>query len=100
MKLKQAEKPTTNYPNRYNFKPMLLSVGAAIVLSGCANNQVKTPSNLAGGMIGSKVEKQQSCKVPVKSESNKTKEDVMEPGAIAGGVPVIQPPIEAKNNQN
>jgi len=90
MKLKQADKPSSIYPNRYNFKPMILSVGVAVVLSGCAGNQVN--SNSAKESVANKTN---SNKVQIKKIE--VKEEVKEPEAL-GGIPPIQPPIEPKNN--
>ncbi|SFV63906.1 hypothetical protein MNB_SV-6-232 [hydrothermal vent metagenome] len=104
MKLTKADKPVINYPSRYIFKPMLLNVGIAILLGGCANSRVKEPSLLAGGMIGDRVAKsQQSCnastdsgkegmKEETKEETKEeVKEEVKEP-EILGGIPPVQPP--------
>jgi len=89
MKLKQADKPNNNYPNRYNFKPMILTVGAVILLSGCVNNQV---SNSAKESV---INKTNSSKVLPKEESKKT--EVNEPENL-GGIPPIKPFPEQKKN--
>ena len=90
MKLKQADKPNNNYPNRYNFKPMILTVGAVILLSGCANNQV---SNSAKESV---INKTTSSKVLPKEESKKI--EVNEPESGGGMVPVQPVPLKPKNN--
>jgi len=93
MELKQADEPAINYPSKNHIKPILLSVGVAMALSGCADNEVKTPNFAAGGMIGNRViNDSQTCKVPTKSE----KEEVKEP-EILGGVPPVRPPEPKKN---
>ncbi len=97
MELKQANEPDINYPSKHHIKPILLSVGVAMALSGCANNEVKTPSYPGGAMAGplvgyETVNDQQTCKVPLKSE----KKEVKEP-ELLGGVPPIQP-LESKKN--
>ena len=97
MELKQAAEPVINYPSKHHIKPILLSVGVAMALSGCANNEVKTPSypggGMSGGLVGYKtVHNQQTCKVPVENE----KKEVKEP-EVLGGVPPIQPPELKKN---
>jgi len=89
MKLKKVSKKSINYPSRKDIKPILLSIGVAIAISGCGSNIVKEPSFVAGGMIGNAVSTKNapSCKVPL----NKEKEEVKEPESL-GGVPL--PPKE------
>ena len=93
MELKQADKTLINYPSKHHIKPILLSVGVAMALSGCANNEVKTPDFVAGGMIGNRVtDDSKTCKIPLKSE----KKEVKEP-EVLGGVPPLQPQEPKKN---
>jgi len=99
MKLKQADKVVVDYPSRYNFKPVLLGVGAAMVLAGCANKEVKAPSALGGAVIASSAPRsQQGCKVPVKSKKEEAnKEEIKEPENL-GGITPVEPPPEPKKN--
>jgi len=89
MKLKRVSKKSINYPSKKDIKPILLSVGVAMAISGCGNNLVKVPNSVAGGIPGDIVATKNapSCKVPL----NKEKEEVKEPESL-GGVPL--PPKE------
>ena len=60
MELKQADEPVINYPSKHHIKPILLSVGVAMALSGCANNEVQTSSYPGGAMAGLAFEKELS----------------------------------------
>jgi len=89
MKLKQADKSTTGYPSKYSFKPLLLGVGVAIALSGCANNQPKTNETKS-----SVIKKSTNIKVTPKEDNKKT--EVKIPPAVAGVPPL---PDSMKNSK-
>jgi len=89
MKLKKVSNKSISYPAKKDIKPILISVGVAMAISGCGNNVVKVPNNIAGKITSNSVTTKNapSCKVPL----NKEKEEVKEPESL-GGVPL--PPKE------
>jgi len=85
MRLKKAIERTTSYPTKESIKPILLSLGVAIALSGCT-----TPSRIA---------KKIPAPVSTPPTDEAKKDEVPVPAEVAGGIPVHIIPIDSNDNE-
>jgi len=87
MKLKKVTKTDISYPSRKNIKPILLSVGVAMAISGCGSNSVVIQKNSATNLSHNSATKEVSS---YKKPTNNKKVEVKEPQNL-GGVPPLSP---------
>jgi len=89
MRLKKAIETSTSYPTKESIKPILLSLGVAIALSGC------TPPPRIAKKIPAPVNEQLST--PPTDEAKK--DEVPVPNEVAGGIPAHIIPPNPNDNE-
>jgi len=88
MRLKKAIETSTSYPTKESIKPILLSLGVAIALSGC------TPPSRIAKKIETPVSEPSTP--PIDEAKNN---EVSVPPQVAGGIPAHIIPANSNDNK-